>query len=146
MNLSIDILTFSESFNFVLFLRPAGQSSDNAGPQHFLTIVGARGAWTQSNRDMGFALYDSWRRAHILRNQVKYLFLNSPNMLLILSLVCTILQMSPEGLKMINVQPNNPPQEEVIAPPKPKLIPKVFGVHINQHLSDFQGFQLVFFF
>ena len=43
--------------------------------QHVLiTILGARGAWTQSNRDMAFSLYDSWRRAHILRDQVNHLF------------------------------------------------------------------------
>ena len=29
-----------------------------------------KGAWTQSNRDMAFSLYDSWHRAHILRDQV----------------------------------------------------------------------------
>ena len=39
-------------------------------PSHILTVNGAKGAWTESNRDMAFALYDSWRRAHILRNQV----------------------------------------------------------------------------
>jgi len=33
--------------------------------------------------------------------------------------------MSNESLKMINVQPSNPPQEEVIAPLKPKTIAKV---------------------
>ncbi|XP_023323171.1 protein KIAA0100 isoform X4 [Eurytemora carolleeae] len=39
-------------------------------PTHRLVIHGARGAWTQSNRDMFFALYDSWRRAQILRKNV----------------------------------------------------------------------------
>lgn len=36
----------------------------------FTFQVGAKGAWTRSNRDMAFNLYDSWRRAHILRDQV----------------------------------------------------------------------------
>jgi hypothetical protein len=115
-----------------LFLsRPAGQTSENAGPQHFLTIVGARGAWTQSNRDMGFALYDSWRRAHILRNQVNYLFVIKHFQVFLSILFFILLQMSPEGLKMINIQPTNPPQEEVIAPIKPKLVAKVFVLNVH---------------
>jgi hypothetical protein len=39
-------------------------------PTHQLVIHGARVAWTQSNRDMWFALYESWRRAQILRKNV----------------------------------------------------------------------------
>ena len=39
-------------------------------PVHQLVIHGARVAWTQSNRDMWFALYESWRRAQILRKNV----------------------------------------------------------------------------
>ena len=42
-------------------------------PAHILTVTGAKGAWTQSNRDMAFSLYDSWRRAHILREQVRFI-------------------------------------------------------------------------
>ncbi|CAB4069457.1 unnamed protein product [Lepeophtheirus salmonis] len=30
----------------------------------------ARGAWTESNRDMCFCLYESWKRAHVLRQQI----------------------------------------------------------------------------
>ena len=81
-----------------------GQPTDKKSPSHVLTVngnffcanlcrsstskrvskhpsycripafSGAKGAWTESNRDMAFALYDSWRRAHILRNQVIHLF------------------------------------------------------------------------
>ena len=39
-------------------------------PSHILIVNGAKGAWTESNRDMAYALYDSWRRALILRGQV----------------------------------------------------------------------------
>ena len=39
-------------------------------PVHQLVVHGARVAWTQSNRDMWFALYESWRRAQILRKNV----------------------------------------------------------------------------
>ena len=39
-------------------------------PTHQLVIHGARVAWTQSNRDMWFALYESWRRTQILRKNV----------------------------------------------------------------------------
>ena len=31
-----------------------------SSPTHILTVNGAKGAWTQSNRDMAFSLYDSW--------------------------------------------------------------------------------------
>jgi hypothetical protein len=51
----------------VTFPHMAGQERS---PAHILTVTGAKGAWTQSNRDMAFSLYDSWRRAHILREQV----------------------------------------------------------------------------
>ena len=47
------------------------QSSGNDNsPSHILIVNGAKGAWTESNRDMAYALYDSWRRAHVLRGQV----------------------------------------------------------------------------
>ncbi|XP_059093056.1 protein hobbit-like [Tigriopus californicus] len=45
-------------------------ASATSCPLHCLIVNGARGAWTTSNRDMAFALYQSWRRAHILRNQL----------------------------------------------------------------------------
>ena len=45
-------------------------SNVERSPTHILTVTGAKGAWTQSNRDMAISLYDSWRRAHILREQV----------------------------------------------------------------------------
>lgn len=32
----------------------------SSSPTHILTVNGAKGAWTQSNRDMAFSLYDSW--------------------------------------------------------------------------------------
>ena len=43
---------------------------DGRFPSHSIIVIGARGAWTESNRDMCFSLYDSWRRANVLRNQV----------------------------------------------------------------------------
>ena len=52
----------------VLYTRDSYQELGR--PTHRLVIHGARGAWTQSNRDMFFALYDSWRRAQILRKNV----------------------------------------------------------------------------
>jgi len=55
----------------VVYMRMGQGLSEEAGkPTHKLVIHGARGAWTQSNRDMWFALYDSWRRAQILRKNV----------------------------------------------------------------------------
>jgi len=55
----------------VVYMRMGKGLSEDAGkPTHKLVIHGARGAWTQSNRDMSFALYDSWRRAQILRKNV----------------------------------------------------------------------------
>jgi hypothetical protein len=53
----------------VLYTRDSGYQ-EMGRPTHRLVIHGARGAWTQSNRDMFFALYDSWRRAQILRKNV----------------------------------------------------------------------------
>ena len=35
-------------------------SERSSTPTHILTVTGAKGAWTQSNRDMAFSLYDSW--------------------------------------------------------------------------------------
>ena len=35
-------------------------STERSSPTHILTVNGAKGAWTQSNRDMAFSLYDSW--------------------------------------------------------------------------------------
>ena len=35
-------------------------TSERSSPAHILTVTGAKGAWTQSNRDMAFSLYDSW--------------------------------------------------------------------------------------
>ena len=35
-------------------------SERSTTPTHILTVTGAKGAWTQSNRDMAFSLYDSW--------------------------------------------------------------------------------------
>jgi len=55
----------------VVYMRMGQGLSEEVGkPTHKLVIHGARGAWTQSNRDMWFALYDSWRRAQILRKNV----------------------------------------------------------------------------
>jgi len=55
----------------VVYMRMGEGVGHEAGkPTHKLVIHGARGAWTQSNRDMWFALYDSWRRAQILRKNV----------------------------------------------------------------------------
>ena len=39
---------------------PNATSSERSSPTHILTVNGAKGAWTQSNRDMAFSLYDSW--------------------------------------------------------------------------------------
>ena len=39
---------------------PNNSSSERSSPTHILTVTGAKGAWTQSNRDMAFSLYDSW--------------------------------------------------------------------------------------
>ncbi|XP_040574353.1 protein hobbit [Lepeophtheirus salmonis] len=39
-------------------------------PSHSIVVLGARGAWTESNRDMCFCLYESWKRAHVLRQQI----------------------------------------------------------------------------
>ena len=50
---------------------PNNNNVAERSPAHILTVTGAKGAWTQSNRDMAFSLYDSWRRAHILREQVR---------------------------------------------------------------------------
>ena len=55
----------------VVYMRMGQGMKEEAGkPTHKLVIHGARGAWTQSNRDMFFALYDSWRRAQIIRKNV----------------------------------------------------------------------------
>ena len=55
----------------VVYMRMGQAMREDAGkPTHKLVIHGARGAWTQSNRDMFFALYDSWRRAQIIRKNV----------------------------------------------------------------------------
>ena len=42
-----------------------------AMPSNCLIVNGARAAWTISNRDLALALYESWRRAHLLRSQVQ---------------------------------------------------------------------------
>ena len=52
---------------------PNNNNVAERSPAHILTVTGAKGAWTQSNRDMAFSLYDSWRRAHILREQVSFI-------------------------------------------------------------------------
>ena len=55
----------------VIYMRMGQGVKEEAGkPTHKLVIHGARGAWTQSNRDMFFALYESWRRAQIIRKNV----------------------------------------------------------------------------
>eukprot|EP00095_Tigriopus_kingsejongensis_P007219 maker-scaffold1825_size27015-snap-gene-0.8 protein:Tk07219 transcript:maker-scaffold1825_size27015-snap-gene-0.8-mRNA-1 annotation:"upf0378 protein kiaa0100-like" len=64
--------------NFFFFVEKIQYNRDisksklesNTAPLHCLIVTGARGAWTTSNRDMAFSLYQSWRRAHILRNQL----------------------------------------------------------------------------
>ena len=43
-----------------------------AMPSNCLIVNGARAAWTISNRDLALALYESWRRAHLLRSQVVF--------------------------------------------------------------------------
>ena len=55
-------------FTQCTFQRSA--SGNDKSPSHILIVNGAKGAWTESNRDMAYALYDSWRRALILRGQV----------------------------------------------------------------------------
>ena len=45
-------------------------SVNDKSTKHILIVNGAKGAWTESNRDMAYALYDSWRRALILRGQI----------------------------------------------------------------------------
>merc|ERR1719186_427819 len=54
----------------VVYMRMGQSYVEEEKPTHKLVIHGARGAYTQSNRDMGIALYDSWRRAQILRKNV----------------------------------------------------------------------------
>eukprot|EP00090_Calanus_glacialis_P005198 TRINITY_DN14003_c0_g1_i1.p1 TRINITY_DN14003_c0_g1~~TRINITY_DN14003_c0_g1_i1.p1 ORF type:complete len:1873 (+),score=761.29 TRINITY_DN14003_c0_g1_i1:223-5619(+) len=55
----------------VVYMRMGQGVSEEVGkPTHKLVVHGARGAWTQSNRDMWFALYDSWEKARILRKNV----------------------------------------------------------------------------
>ena len=49
---------------------PRTSSVGDRSPSHILIVNGAKGAWTESNRDMAYALYDSWRRALILRGQI----------------------------------------------------------------------------
>ena len=49
---------------------PRTPSFNDKSTKHILIVNGAKGAWTESNRDMAYALYDSWRRALILRGQV----------------------------------------------------------------------------
>ena len=39
---------------------PNTSNTERSSPAHILTVTGAKGAWTQSNRDMAFSLYDSW--------------------------------------------------------------------------------------
>ena len=63
--------SFFFSVEKVVYMRMGRSLKEEAErPTHKLVIHGARGAWTQSNRDMWFALYDSWRRAQILRTNV----------------------------------------------------------------------------
>ena len=42
------------------FPNTSSQAERQSSPTHILTVNGAKGAWTQSNRDMAFSLYDSW--------------------------------------------------------------------------------------
>ena len=44
-------------------------AENEAMPSNCLVVNGAKGAWTISNRDLAMALYESWRRAHLLRSQ-----------------------------------------------------------------------------
>ena len=49
---------------------PSSKHEEALTASHCLSVTGARCAWTTSNRSMAFALYESWRRAHILREQL----------------------------------------------------------------------------
>ena len=57
----------------VVYMRMGGGGhleGEGARPVHQLVVHGARVAWTQENRDMWYMLYESWRRAQILRKNV----------------------------------------------------------------------------
>ena len=67
---SLEDVQYKYSKDNSSFAQRNSASQYPKSPSHILIVNGAKGAWTESNRDMAFALYDSWRRAHILRNQV----------------------------------------------------------------------------
>lgn len=46
------------------FVSPPGASS--SVPTHRLVVQDLRAAWTKSNRQVAFALYDSWVKAQVL--------------------------------------------------------------------------------
>lgn len=46
------------------FVNPPGASSNV--PTHRLVVQDLRAAWTKSNRQVAFALYDSWVKAQVL--------------------------------------------------------------------------------
>ena len=66
---SVEDVQYKYSRENSSFLQRTPSFNDKS-TKHILIVNGAKGAWTESNRDMAYALYDSWRRALILRGQV----------------------------------------------------------------------------
>ncbi len=81
--LSIDSIQYNREIGAALVpqnnstLTAAVVAETAESPNNFLTVSGARGAWTISNRDLALALYASWRRAHLLRSQLSEMNDNS---------------------------------------------------------------------
>ena len=50
------------------FVSPPGASS--SVPTHRLVVQDLRAAWTKSNRQVAFALYDSWVKAQVLKRNL----------------------------------------------------------------------------
>lgn len=112
------------------FLTPNTASSV---PTHRLVVQDLRAAWTKSNRQVAFALYDSWIKAQLLKRNL------SPEVMKLLRMPeTTVSPMKPRGSNRESTQPTPSkamPDTTAPAAAKPASTPAVDSM-LKQLLAD----------
>ena len=110
------------------FLAPSTASSV---PTHRLVVQDLRAAWTKSNRQVAFALYDSWIKAQLLKRNL------SPEVMKLLRMPETnVSPMKPRGSTRESAPPTpNKPIAEPTAAAKPASTSAVDSM-LKQLLAD----------
>ena len=67
--LSVQRLSYGREAALTRSLTAEETSSSNV-PTHRLVVQDLRAAWTKSNRQVVFALYDSWMKAQVLKKNL----------------------------------------------------------------------------